>query len=100
MEMTLDKRISQMLHEYEIKPSIRGYRYLREAIKLVYENEGYLNAITNELYPNIAEKYETEWGRVERAIRYAIETAWFHNPFSPSKPTNSEFIAMAAEDLR
>lgn len=101
MEMTLDMRISHLLlHEYEIKPNIRGYRYLREAIKLACENEKILNSMTKQLYPVIAEKYETGWRSAERAMRYAIERAWFENPFMAHKPTTGEFIAMAVEDLR
>lgn len=97
---SLDMRISQVLYGYEVKPNIKGYRYLREAIKLVYQNEDYLNAITSELYPTIADTYDDLPSRVERAIRHAVGAAWFKNRFLLSKPTNSEFIAFVAENLR
>ena len=35
-----------------------------------------LSAVTKELYPSIAKKYNTTASRVERAIRHAIEVAW------------------------
>ena len=35
-----------------------------------------LSAVTKELYPGIAKKYNTTPSRVERAIRHAIEVAW------------------------
>ena len=72
-----------------------------------------INAVTKELYPSVALKYETTSSRVERAIRHAIEVAWdrgdvdvlnsyfgytIHN--SRGKPTNSEFIAMISDKLR
>ncbi|HCL50205.1 MAG TPA: sporulation transcription factor Spo0A, partial [Clostridiaceae bacterium] len=72
-----------------------------------------LSAVTKELYPAIAKKYNTTASRVERAIRHAIEVAWsrgeidtinkvfgytVHN--DKGKPTNSEFIAMVADKLR
>ncbi|EIA28299.1 Spo0A-like protein [Candidatus Arthromitus sp. SFB-4] len=72
-----------------------------------------LSAVTKELYPSIARKYNTTSSRVERAIRHAIEVAWsrgqvesinkifgytIHN--EKGKPTNSEFIAMVADRLR
>lgn len=72
-----------------------------------------MGAVTKELYPTIAEKYNTTPSRVERAIRHAIELAWdrgnveMMNKFfgytiniQRGKPTNSEFIAMVADKLR
>jgi two-component system response regulator (stage 0 sporulation protein A) len=65
------------------------------------------------LYPSVAKQYGTTSSRVERAIRHAIEVAWDRgdldvlNSFfgytvqnSRGKPTNSEFIAMIADNLR
>ena len=34
------------------------------------------SAVTKQLYPSVAKKYETTSSRVERAIRHAIEVAW------------------------
>ena len=82
-------------------------------IKMVIENVELLGAVTKELYPSIAKKFNTTPSRVERAIRHAIEVAWsrgkvdtinqlfgytVHN--TKGKPTNSEFIAMIADKLR
>ncbi|MPN30049.1 Stage 0 sporulation protein A [bioreactor metagenome] len=87
--------------------------YLREAITLVVNDIELLSAVTKELYPSIAKRYNTTASRVERAIRHAIEVAWsrgqvdtinklfgytIHN--DKGKPTNSEFIAMVADKLR
>lgn len=92
---------------------IKGYQYLREAIKMVVEEVSLLGGVTKELYPLIAQKYATTPSRVERAIRHAIELAWdrgnteMMNKFfgytinlERGKPTNSEFIAMIADKLR
>lgn len=77
------------------------------------ENPEIINAVTKQLYPSVAKRYETTSSRVERAIRHAIEVAWdrgdvdilnsyfgytIHN--SRGKPTNSEFIAMISDKLR
>ena len=35
-----------------------------------------LSAVTKELYPSIAKKYNTIASRVERVIRHAIEATW------------------------
>ena len=72
-----------------------------------------INSVTKVLYPTVAKQYGTTSSRVERAIRHAIEVAWDRgdldvlNSFfgytvqnSRGKPTNSEFIAMIADNLR
>ncbi|MBR4034348.1 MAG: sporulation transcription factor Spo0A, partial [Clostridia bacterium] len=63
--------------------------------------------------PTVAKKYQTTTSRVERAIRHAIEVAWDRGDVETlnsyfgytiqndrGKPTNSEFIAMIADNLR
>lgn len=72
-----------------------------------------ISSITKILYPTIAKKYQTTASRVERAIRHAIEVAWnrgntdtlyelFGYTISngKGKPTNSEFIALIADNIR
>ena len=91
----------------------QSYHYLRDSILMSIEKPEIINAVTKELYPSVALKYETTSSRVERAIRHAIEVAWdrgdvdvlnsyfgytIHN--SRGKPTNSEFIAMISDKLR
>ena len=80
---------------------------------MVTEEANLMGAVTKELYPMIAEKYNTTASRVERAIRHAIELAWDRDNvdlmnryfgytinIERGKPTNSEFIAMIADKLR
>jgi len=109
----LDLEVTNIIHEIGIPAHIKGYLYLRDAIIMVINRVDLLGAITKELYPAIAEKYDTTSSRVERAIRHAIEVAWnrgnvdmidslFGHTVSQErgKPTNSEFIAMVADRLR
>ncbi|MGL4654715.1 MAG: sporulation transcription factor Spo0A [Sarcina sp.] len=111
--MDLEAEITNIIHEVGVPAHIKGYMYLREAITMVVNDMELLSAITKELYPSIAKKYNTTASRVERAIRHAIEVAWsrgqidainklfgytIHN--DKGKPTNSEFIAMVADKLR
>lgn len=109
----LEAEASELIREAGIPPHIKGYRYLRDAVLLVVQRVELLNAITKELYPAIARNHETTPSRVERAIRHAIELAWGQQRteamqalFGPGlhadrgKPTNSEFIARAADRLR
>lgn len=109
----LEIDITNLIHEIGVPAHIKGYQYLRDAITLVVEHMEYLNAVTKELYPAIAEMNNTTPSRVERAIRHAIEIAWnrgkletIDNLFGytiqqdKGKPTNSEFIAIIADKLR
>ncbi|MFW2487579.1 sporulation transcription factor Spo0A [Clostridium chromiireducens] len=109
----LETEITSIIHEVGVPAHIKGYMYLREAITMVVNDMELLSAVTKELYPSIAKKYNTTASRVERAIRHAIEVAWgrgqieainrlfgytVHN--DKGKPTNSEFIAIIADKLR
>ena len=109
----LETEITSIIHEIGVPAHIKGYMYLREAITMVVNDMELLSAVTKELYPSIAKKYNTTASRVERAIRHAIEVAWgrgqieainklfgytIHN--EKGKPTNSEFIAIIADKLR
>ena len=109
----LEAEITAIIHEIGVPAHIKGYMYLREAITMVVNDIELLSAVTKELYPSIAKKFNTTASRVERAIRHAIEVAWgrgqvdainklfgytIHN--GKGKPTNSEFIAMVADKLR
>ena len=110
---SLEAKITNIIHEIGVPAHIKGYLYLREAITMVVDNVELLSAVTKELYPNIAKRFNTTPSRVERAIRHAIEVAWsrgkvdtINNLFGytvntdKGKPTNSEFIAMVADKLR
>ncbi|MFW5992005.1 MAG: sporulation transcription factor Spo0A [Halanaerobiaceae bacterium] len=109
----LDVRITEVMHHLGVPAHIKGYIYLRKAIELVIKEIEYLGAVTKELYPAVAEKFNTTPSRVERAIRHAIEVSWdrgninalnkyFGNTVSANsgKPTNSQFIAKIADKLR
>jgi len=110
---SLEAKITNIIHEIGVPAHIKGYLYLREAITMVVDNVELLSAVTKELYPNIAKRFNTTPSRVERAIRHAIEVAWsrgkvdtINNLFGytvntdKGKPTNSEFVAMVADKLR
>ncbi len=112
-EKSLEVEVTRMIHQMGVPAHVKGYQYLRDAIVNVVKDVSLLGAVTKELYPMIATKYQTTPSRVERAIRHAIELAWdrgnidFMNRFfgytinvERGKPTNSEFIAMVADKLR
>lgn len=109
----MEAQVTKIIHQIGVPAHIKGYQYLRTAILMTIEDNDMINSVTKVLYPSVAKKYSTTTSRVERAIRHAIEVAWDRgdldtlNSFfgytvqnSRGKPTNSEFIAMIADNLR
>ena len=105
--------LTKLLHELGVPSHIKGYEYIREGIMLLYNDPSIIGGITKELYPEIAEKYNTSVSRVERAIRHAIEVSWNRGnldlmeevfghsvDYDKAKPTNSEFIVTVADKLK
>ncbi len=112
-EKDLNMLVTHMIHEIGVPAHIKGYLYLRTAIIMAVENMDILNAVTKQLYPDIAKEYGTTDTRVERAIRHAIEVAWERGNIDvindlfgytiqadKGKPTNSEFIALMSDRIR
>ena len=109
---SLDEKISGIFISIGIPPHIKGYGYLREGIKMAVEEPSIINNVTKQLYPKIAEKFNTTASKVERAIRHSFEVAWNRQRvdainavfgvrvyIGTDKPTNSEFIALVADKL-
>lgn len=112
-EGDLEAQVTKIIHQIGVPAHIKGYQYLRTAIIMAINDTEVINSVTKVLYPTVAKQYGTTSSRVERAIRHAIEVAWDRgdldvlNSFfgytvqnSRGKPTNSEFIAMIADNLR
>lgn len=104
--------VTSMILEIGIPAHIKGYQYLREAILIAIEDMDIMNAVTKELYPMVAKRFNTTSIRVERAIRHGIEVAWDRGSLDvlqkyfgysvsslKGRPTNSEFIAMIADRI-
>ncbi len=109
----MEAQVTKIIHQIGVPAHIKGYQYLRTAILMTIEDSDIINSVTKVLYPSVAKKYQTTTSRVERAIRHAIEVAWDRGDVdtlnsyfgytiqnSRGKPTNSEFIAMIADNLR
>lgn len=109
---SIDEKITSIFLTVGIPAHIKGYQYLRTAIKMAVEDSTLINRITKQLYPDIAKMYDTSSSKVERAIRHAIEVAWTrgkienintifgYNIYTKNdKPTNGEFIALVADKL-
>lgn len=109
----MEAQVTKIIHQIGVPAHIKGYQYLRSAILMTIADNEIINSVTKVLYPSVAKKYQTTTSRVERAIRHAIEVAWDRGDVdtlnsyfgytiqnSRGKPTNSEFIAMIADNLR
>lgn len=105
--------ITKLLHQLGIPSHIKGYQYIRDGISIIYNRPETIGGITKELYPELANKYNTTISRVERAIRHAIEVSWNRGDLDTmeeifghsvdidkAKPTNSEFIVTIADKLK
>lgn len=112
LNRTLDEKLSNIFITVGIPAHIKGYHYLREAVKLTIESPDVINSITKRLYPAVAARFATSPSKVERAIRHAIEVAWNKGKIenvnhifgikvynANEKPTNGEFIALVADKL-
>ncbi|MDR0751853.1 MAG: sporulation initiation factor Spo0A C-terminal domain-containing protein [Christensenellaceae bacterium] len=111
-DRALDERLAHILISAGIPPHIRGYQFLREAVKLSTRSPSMINNITKRLYPAVALKFNTSPSKVERAIRHAIEVAWERGKIENinalygikifakgEKPTNGELIALVSDKL-
>ena len=110
--LSIDEKLASLFLTIGIPAHIKGYQFLRTAVKMVVDNPDMINRITKELYPSIGKCYNTSASKVERAIRHAIEVAWSRGRIDTlnkafgcrvatkeDKPTNGEFIAMLADKL-
>lgn len=104
--------ITKSLLELGIKPNLKGFKYLKEAIYL-HSDIIYTNKRFNYIYTVIAERYGVSAGSVTRAISASINISWSGNTLNRSHklfesayinadypPSNTVFIATMAELIK
>ena len=109
----LEQAISGFMLELGIPAHLRGYQYLRSAVEMCTKDMELVGSVTKLLYPDLAKMYKTTDQKIERAIRNAIEVSWergnsalfedvfgYCNSEEYGRPTNSEYIAAAADYIR
>lgn len=112
-EISIDDIIEELLKEIGIPYHLLGRDQIACAIKLAIEDDTYVNAMTRRMYPTVAERCNSTSARVERSIRHAINCVWqsrdldnayalFGNTLhiNRGKPTNSEFLAACAKEVK
>ena len=94
-----------------VRPKLRGFACLREAVLLSAREEHM--SVTKVLYPEVAKRCGCRGAHVERNIRSAIDAAWNKRDeniwrlyFTPDgkvnveRPTNAAFISRLADSIR
>ena len=72
----IEQFVSQMMIDMGIPVHLKGYHYMRSAVVMAVQDMKVVGSVTKLLYPEIARQYGTTNGKVERAIRNAIEISW------------------------
>ena len=108
----VQEEIIRSLRKLGAPVHVKGYVYIKSALEILLNKPEALEGITKDLYPTIARMHTTTPSRVERAIRHAVELIYDRNDpdtinnllgpshWSKGKLTNSEFLAVVAENLR
>ena len=96
--MRLKKKIAVEMEKLGMKPSLKGARYLKDAIEMNVEKR------RENTKAELSEKYSVTADSIEKAMRHAIESTWnndpaillFHytSPIDPKRgsPSPSEFV--------
>lgn len=110
--LTIESLTAKLLSQLGFPVHVSAYNYLIHAIEIVVNDPCAVNMVTKKVYPVIAKRFNTLESRVERSLRYLIETAWktikqeiLYQHFALSlrasnKPSNSELIAVLADKIR
>jgi two-component system response regulator (stage 0 sporulation protein A) len=109
----LETDVNHILNRLQVPAHFKGFRYLKDAILMTIKDPSLVNEMTKKLYPLIAELNNINVQRVERSMRFAIESAWnkgeveiLHELFGycvddrKGKPTNASFIAKISDKIR
>ena len=108
----VQEEIVHSLREINFPAHVKGYVYAKTALEIVLNKPESIEAITKELYPEVARIHHTTPSRVERALRHGIELIYDRNTpddlneilgpssWNKGKLTNSEFLAVMAENIR
>ena len=111
-EMTPEKKVSKLLYDLMLPPSYKGYRYMKDAILMLCDDNYVCTSFTKNIYPVIAEKYGSTSQNIEKNIRSAVNKIYAVNsredlektlgksPIIYDKPSNVKFVTFCAEKLR
>lgn len=108
-----EKVLEEVFLDLEAPDHLFGYPMVMEAILIALSKWPQTMSVTYEIYPKVAEAYDTTPIRVERSIRFFIEQLWlngnykvldlyFGGSINPDmgRPTNKQFIYRMANIAR
>lgn len=103
---------AELLSAVGVPLQLRGYAYLRTALRLICREPGLLRGLNRCLYPAVAQAHDATAPAVERAIRHAISVTWQRDGGERCRrllgrmcssvgdaPSNGEFLTMLAQRL-
>lgn len=98
-----------VLHQLGITANYSGFFHASYSVLLAMENPQRLLLVTKWLYPEVAKRYHTTAGAVERNIRTVVLRAWQLNRETLEqiagcslaiKPTAAQFISILSTHLQ
>lgn len=109
-----DRRIDDALLQCGFNPYALGWGYTKAALLAAEADESRLEGVTKDLYPELARRFGTSSGNVERCIRSAIDRAWregdpaareewFGSDIAPvlgKRPGNVKFLKLMLDRLK
>lgn len=112
-DKNLEELIIDILHKLGMPSHLKGYRYVKESVFLIYKDNSFNYHFMHKLYPKVASNFETSISCVERSIRHAIEISFlradrdyieeifgYSISIEKTKPTNSEFIITVCDKIK
>lgn len=82
------KAINNYLVRMGVKPTMRGFAQLGDAIKIIIDDNSAQYNLCKSVYVDVAKIHKSTYAQVERNIRTAIQS-------TGCKQTNKEFIMVA-----
>lgn len=109
-EIFIEERITVFLLLLKITPNLKGYSYLKCAIKKILENRAYKRNMSNGLYEVMAKEFGISKNLIDRSMRHAILVGCKRGgieyfelrtgySFSNERPTPREMICTLVEIL-
>lgn len=77
LQRCLGQAVDETLAAHNIRPELKGYRFLRFILLLTGEDETCLKPVSKTLYPSAASHFHVTTAQVERDIRYAMQNSDF-----------------------
>lgn len=75
----IKKKVAQKLHELEIFPNLKGYKYVEQAIEMLIEDNMRQRNFRKDIYSKFVDEENIPMYKIEKAINNAITTSWNKN---------------------